>query len=260
MNRWGDTIAAVVASTLVSALFLAGCVAGPSGPSTAGAVASQAPSSPTLNPNQLEEQHRSIGATGSPAISPITSAGPTASAVYATRPTPTPFDPALEAALPTSLRGIALQRRSVPLSSFDTGGDLCILICPAEPKALASSSGLAEAKITVAAAIAAQDSGLRALIVAIRFPGVATSRLVDIRIGEKAILSRFPDVPPRRTAVGAAPATAEYMLYPPFFQTATGEYLLARGDILFIVFGDPPTADGQAPGDVLAAIVALAGS
>jgi hypothetical protein len=45
--------------------------------------------------------------------------------------------------------------------------------------------------------------------------------------------------------------------YPPFFLPAPGEYLLASGDELFMVAGDPPNADGTVHHDVALLIAAL---
>ncbi len=120
---------------------------------------------PTLNPNQLELLRRSA----SPPPAPSRPRDPTPTPRLT--PMPTPVDAALEAMLPASLRGIPLQRATMPASIFTPQGDMCLLLCPDEPGRLATAAGLRVEDLTVGFAIPTQTSDLSVGIIAIRFPG-----------------------------------------------------------------------------------------
>ena len=211
---------------------------------------------PTLNPNQLEELRRSASPSvaSRPTQSPVSEPTPT----LRPTPSPSPVDPALEAMLPSSLRGIALQRSSAPVSAFAGGGDMCIFMCPDEPGRLATASGLRIDDLTVGFAIPTQTSDLEAGIIAIRFPGVATADLVGIRLragGHASVASPRP--PPDTTKVRVGSRTLTSATWPPFYVPGQGEYLTASGDVLFIIAGPPPSSTGEAPADVALAAAAL---
>jgi hypothetical protein len=207
---------------------------------------------PTLNPNQLDL----LRPSGAPARTPSRVPDPTPTS----RPTPmpTPVDPALEAMLPTSLRGIPLQRASVPASLFTPAGDMCLLLCPDEPGRLATAAGLEIEDLTVGFAIPTQTSDLAVGVIAIRFPGVDTSRLVDIRVragGHTGVAPSPGSVETTTVHVGAR--TISWVTWPPFYQPRQGEYLTASGDVLFIIAGLPPSATGAVPDDVALMVRAL---
>ena len=51
--------------------------------------------------------------------------------------------------------------------------------------------------------------------------------------------------------------TGHWVTYPPFFHQEQGEHLLATGDVLFVVLGEPPSGSGTVPADVGLVIEAL---
>ena len=176
-------------------------------------------------------------------------------------PTPveSPFAPDLEARLPVELRGIPLIRVSTPLSNFAGGSDMCIVLCSHEPGRLADAAGIDLDDLTFAMAIPPDGSDLAVQIIAIRFPGLPTDRLVPTRL--RAGGHSGPpegDPPPRVTAFDAHGEPVSYVEWMWWFENAgQAEYLYARDDILFIINGLPPT--GQAlPGDVALAVEAIA--
>ena len=210
---------------------------------------------PTLNPNQLEALRRSAGVSPTPRADE-TGSVPSASASTATAG-PTPFDADLEAMLPTSIRGIPLGRFSAPVSAYGGGGDMCSFLCPDEPARLAEASGVAVDDIRLAVAYPDQSSELKVGILALRFPGVATSRLVDVRLEEGGTFGPRDGFAPATQTLEIGPRTVTRVTYPPFYQPELGEYLLATDDVLFIVVGAPPSASGAIPDDVRLAIEAL---
>ena len=240
-----------MAAGLALAVVMAACSVDPSasGPSAA----------PTLNPNQLEAQRRSAHVTPTP--DPVATSGPAASPGPTTAPPvtpgPIPFDPALEAMLPASVRGVAMTRFSAPAAQFDTGGDICWVLCPGEPSRLSELSGVAVEDMTVAFAFPDQVTELPVGVLAIRLPGVATDELVDIRIREGGTVGSRSDLPADVRPLEVGPHDVTRVLYPPFYREEQGEYLLATDDVLFVVFGEPPTASGEIPEDVRLAIEAL---
>src|SRR5689334_21617972 len=122
---------------------LAACSVAPASGSPA-AVAPGPSATPTLNPNQLEELRRSLGITPEPPQRATPAATPTTDVdgTPPPAPTPSPFAPDLEAMLPTAVDGVPLQRFSAPASLYDTGGDICALLCPGEPTRLAEAAGV----------------------------------------------------------------------------------------------------------------------
>ncbi len=219
---------------------------------------------PTLNPNQLEALRRSAGLSPSPMPTPVAgdptpdaTGSPLATGAPIQTPAPTPYDAALEAMLPTSIRGIPLTRFSAPVSAYAGGGDMCSLLCPDEPARLAQVSGVALDDIRLAVAYPGQSSGLKLGILAFRFPGIATSRLVDIRIEEGASFGPRDGFAPATRTLEVGSRTVTHVTYPMFYQPELGEYLLATGDVLFVVVGPPPSASGTIPDDIQLAVEAL---
>ena len=208
----------------------------------------------TLNPNQLEALRRSAAISPTPRTTdPI----PTSTASLPPTPMPTPYDADLEAMLPASIRGLPLARLSAPASMYDTGGDICSVFCPGHADKLAQLSGVALADIVVAFAYPDPSNGPRVGILAIRLPGVPTGDLVGIRIREGGLVGSTSDLPADVRHLDVGGHTVTRVLYPPFYQEEQGEYLLATDDVLFVVYGDPPTASGDIPEDVRLAIEAL---
>ncbi len=194
----------------------------------------------------------------SPARSPTTSPVPVPTPTPHPTPKPTPVDAALEAMLPASLRGIPLQRASMPASIFTPDGDMCLWLCPSEPGRLAAAAGLQVEDLTVAFAIPMQTSDLAAGVIAIRFPGVDTAKLVGIRVkagGHTGVVPPPGSVQTVQVSVGAR--TITWVTWPPFYQPRQGEYLTASGDVLFIIAGLPPSATGTVPDDVALLVGAL---
>ena len=159
-----------VSFLLAFALVVAGCSVTPASGSPA-AVAPAASATPTLNPNQLEELRRSLGITPEPP--PVATPTTAIDGTPPPAPTPSPFAPDLEAMLPSAIGGVALQHFSAPAALYDTGGDICALLCPGEPTRLAQAAGVAVEKVTVAVAFPTRDSSLRSGVIAIRFDGIS---------------------------------------------------------------------------------------
>lgn len=216
--------------------------------------------SPVVSPSAALAGSSSPTATAQPSPTPTASvaASPSQSFVLPT-PVESPFAPDLEARLPAELRGIPLIRVSTPLSNFAGGGDMCIVLCSHEPGRLADAAGMDLDELAFAMAIPPDGADLAVQIVAIRFPGLATDRLVPTRL--KAGGHSGPpenDPPPRVTAFEAGGEPVSYVEWMWWFENAgQAEYLYGRDDILFIINGLPPT--GQAlPGDVTLAVEAIA--
>ena len=250
----GMTRSRSLQGTLATLALVAGLAA-----CSVGSVGSDFPSPtaiPTLNPNQLELLRRS--ASPSPAGQRTPSPVPAPTPTPRPTPMPTPVDPALEAMLPASLRGIPLQRFSAPASLFTPGGDMCLFLCPDEPGRLAAAAGLRVDDLTVGFAIPTQTSDLKVGVIAVRFPGVETARLVGIRLkagGHASVASPAPPSDSSTVKVGSRPVI--FATYPPFYVPEQGEYLTASGDVLFIIAGLPPSATGAVPDDVALMVRAL---
>jgi hypothetical protein len=155
-------------------------------------------------------------------------------------PTPAPSlpheDASLEAVLPTSLGGIPLTRYSLRGSFFTAGSDMCVLICGDEPTRYAKELGIPIDRVTVAFAT---DDKLGIGMIGYRARDVATDRLIPARIAIGGY-SGHSDGPSWSVTVGGRPAT--FLL---IFGVERGEYLVASDDMLFIVFGESPTANGS---------------
>jgi hypothetical protein len=158
-------------------------------------------------------------------------------------------DPELEAQLPESVRGIRLERISMPLSQVAGGTDVCFLMCPDEPSRLAYASGLRLEKLTYAVAFD-PSAELGVVVSAVRFPGIETARLIDIRLAAGAHSgARMPEP----TVIMIGSRTLLWVTYGPFHTPYDNEYLYAAGDVLFMISGWPPE-DGEAPIDVALAV------
>ena len=248
---------ALPALALVGALITA-CSAPPAsgGPAS---IASGPSATPTLNPDQLEELRRSLGITPQPP----TVATPTTPVDGTPPPAPTPsrFAPDLEAMLPANVGGVPLQRFSAPAALYDTGGDMCVLLCPGEPRRLADAAGVPLEKVTVAVAFPPRDSTFRSGVIAIRFDGLDAKRSpVDVRLkagGHTYSPSAAPDLAPVTKPLKIGSQTVTWVTWPPFYQPEQGEYLTSNGDVLFIVVGTPPDKAGKVPDDVRAMVAAL---
>jgi len=232
-------------------------------PGSPGAVVAGPSGTPTLNPNQLEELRRSLGITPEPPQPATPAATPTTDFDGTPPPasTPSPFAPDLEALLPSAIDGVPLQRFSAPAALYDTGGDICALLCPGEPTRLAEAAGVPLEKVTVAVAFPARNASLRSGVIAIRFDGLDPKRSpVDVRLkagGHTFSPSSAPDLPPdaRQLKVGSRAVTS--VLWPPFYQPEQGEYLISSRDVLFIVIGTAPAKDGTVSADVRKLVEAL---
>jgi hypothetical protein len=225
------------------------------------AVAGPSPT-PTLNSNQLEELRRSLGITPEPQQPAAPAATPTTTIDGSPppAPTPSPFAPDLEAMLPSAINGVPLQRFSAPAVLYDTGGDICALLCPGEPTRLAEAAGVPVEKLTVAVGFPARDSTLRSGVIAIRFEGLDPKRSpVDVRIkaGGHTTPYRVDDLVARAVPLKVGARTITWVTWPAFYRPEQGEYLLSSGDVLFIVVGTTPDKDGRIPDDVRSMVEAL---
>lgn len=147
--------------------------------------------------------------------------------------------------LPASVRGVRLQRISVPLSQVAGGSDVCFLMCADEPGRLAEASVVPLEAITYAFAMD-PSAELGVAVAAIRFPGVKSSRLIDIRLAAGSH-SGAHMAEPQTIKVGTR--TILWVTYGPFNTPYDDEYLYASGDVLFLISGWPPE-NGHAPRDV----------
>jgi hypothetical protein len=134
---------------------------------------------------------------------------------------------------------------------------MCVLLCSDEPGRLADAAGLEIADLSVAYGSAPSDSNFTAAIMAIRFPGVAPARVVDVRLTAGGHSSSGGGLPPKTTQFRVGSRTVTWTTWPPFYEPRQGEYLTESGDALIIVAGPPPTADGTMPADVRLMIEAL---
>jgi hypothetical protein len=243
MTRWGEGRGAVPAGPRIAALIATliligiGCVGRPSEPSLDDSAVSFAPSAPTSTAHQSPSALPVAGSPSGP-TSPTPSAVPSGTLG---EPTPGPSvpheDASLEALLPSSLAGVPLDRYSLPGSFFTTGGDMCILICGGEPIRYANELGVPVDQVTVALAT---DDKLGIGMIGYRARGAATDRLIPARIAIGGY-SGNSHGPSWQVTIGGR--TATFLLD---FGIEHGEYLVARDDMLFIVFGDSPrSANGS---------------
>ena len=229
---------------LVASVVVAACSVEP--PATPSA-------SPTLNPNQLALSSRSPRpfveptrtplptVTEPPTVAPTLTGSPSSAAPTATPTAPAlpHADPELEALLPVTLSKTSLSRFSMPGSTFTAGGDMCILVCGDEPYRYAKELGVPIDKVTIGFAVADE---LAIGMIAYRARGAATDRLIPARIaiGGYTGHGRLYTLP-----VTAAGRQATY-LDAGFGQS--GEYLMTRHDVLFIVLGGAPSKGACHPG------------
>jgi hypothetical protein len=159
--------------------------------------------------------------------------------------------------LPHELRGIAIGAFSTPMAPFAKGGDMCLFLCPSEPGRLAKASGVPIDRMSLALAVAPEGSDLAAGVMAIRFRGVDARSLVDVRLKAGSHSTPTIGLPASAVHVKVGDRDVVWATWPPFYEDRDGEYLLDRGDVLFIVEGLPPTAAGIVPDDVALLIEAL---
>lgn len=206
---------------------------------------------PTPNPNQVALASPSARPAATPTLRPTPTASPTPAATPAPALSgvPTPFaeapgtphvDPALEAFLPQAApSGAFLLRTSMPGSVFTSGSDMCLLICGDEPYRYAKELGVGIDDITIAFAIS-DTLGLG--MIAYRARGAKTDRLIPARIAIGGYTGHggLYDLP---VTVAGRPVT-----YLDGGMGDTGEYLMTRHDVLFIVLGEAPTKGTCRPG------------
>ena len=219
---------------------------------TVAPAASPVPSpSPTPNPNQLALASRSPRPTARPTPRPTATASPTPTATPSAFPSsgqPTPFseapgtphaDPELEAFLPQERSGAFLIRTSMPGSVFTSGSDMCLLICGDEPYRYAKELGVGIDDITIAFAIS-DTLGLG--MIAYRARGAKTNDLIRARIAIGGYTGHggLYDLP---VTVAGRPA-----IYLDAGMGDSGEYLMTRHDVLFIVLGEAPSKGTCRPG------------
>ncbi len=205
----------------------------------------------TPNPTQLALASRSSLPTATPTPRPAPTVSPTPSATPWWRPSsglPTPLaepsdlphvDRELEAFLPTVLSGTPLLRTSIGGSVFTSGGDMCILICGDEPYRYAKELGVDIDDVTIAFAV---TDSLGIGMIAYRARGASTDRLIPARIAIGGYTGHggLYDLP---VTVAERPVT-----YLDSGRGESGEYLMTRHDVLFIVLGEAPSKGTCHPG------------
>jgi len=139
------------------------------------------------------------------------------------------FDPKLEEILPASIGGRQLERYSAPAAAFETGGDMCSLICPGEMSNLAKALGVDVADIDVAIAYSREAPAV--LIIAFRVAGKSPAELVEGRIDAFASIDN-PFLVRGDATVGGKQVTIAH--YRPL-DTSSNELLYAKGDTLFSI-------------------------
>jgi len=139
------------------------------------------------------------------------------------------FEPKLEEILPASIDGRQLERYSAPAAAFETGGDMCSLICPGEMANLAKALGVEVADIDVAIAYSREAPAV--LIVAFRVAGKSPAELVEGRIAAFGSVDN-PFLVRGAATVGGKQVTIAH--YQPL-DTGSNELLYARGDTLFSI-------------------------
>jgi hypothetical protein len=148
-------------------------------------------------------------------------------------------DPELEAYLPAVMSKTKLTRFSMQGSVFTAGGDMCLLVCGDEPYRYAKELGVSIDDVTIAFAL---SDRLAIGMIGYRARGAATDRLIPARIAIGGYTGHggLYDMP---VTVAGRPAT---YLDAGFGQS--GEYLMTRHDVLFIVLGEAPGTDKCHPG------------
>jgi len=139
------------------------------------------------------------------------------------------FVPKLEEILPASIDGRQLERFSAPAAAFETGGDICSLICPGEMANLAKALAVEVADIDVAIAYSREAPAV--LIVAFRVAGKSPAELVEGRIAAFGSVDN-PFLVRSDTTVGGKQVTIAH--YRPL-DSSSNELLYAKGDTLFSI-------------------------
>ena len=141
--------------------------------------------------------------------------------------------------LPSLLSGTALTRFSTPGSSFTGGSDMCLLICGDEPYRYAKELGVGIDDVTIAFAV---SDALGIGMIAYQARGAKTDGLIPARIAIGGYTGHggLYDLP---VTVAGRPAT-----YLDAGMGTSGEYLMTRHDVLFIVLGEAPGNDKCHPG------------
>lgn len=154
-------------------------------------------------------------------------------------------DPDLEAFLPTLLSNTPLIRTSMPGSVFTSGSDMCLLICGDEPYRYAKELGVGIDDVTIAFSV---SDSLGIGMIAYRARGAKTDRLIPARIAIGGYTGHggLYDLP---VTVAGRPVT-----YLDAGMGTSGEYLMTRHDVLFIVLGAAPTKDRSVPAYVTEAL------
>ena len=159
------------------------------------------------------------------------------------------FQPKLEEILPASIEGRPLERYSAPAAAFETGSDMCSLICSGEMSNLAKALGVEIGDIDVAIAYSREAPAV--LILAFHVAGKSPAELVEGRIasfGRGAPIFGRVD-----STVGGRQVTLAY--YHPL-DSISNELLYAKGDTLFSV-RPIPSDDSPIPAEIEAAVAAL---
>src|SRR5688572_18516392 len=222
-----------------------------------GACAVVPAASPALSPSSTPNRNQLALASSSPRPTATSTPRPRATASLTPTETPSPFpslgsptpfseapgtphvDPALEAFLPQARSGVFLIRTSMPGSVFTSGSDMCLLICGDEPYRYAKELGVGIDDITIAFAIS-DTLGLG--MIAYRARGAKTNELIPARIAIGGYTGHggLYDLP---VTVAGRPVT-----YLDGGMGDTGEYLMTRHDVLFIVLGEAPSKGTCRPG------------
>lgn len=134
---------------------------------------------------------------------------------------------------------------------------MCILLCPDEPGRLANASDVPIERMALAIGIPPDDSGFAAGVMAIRFRGVHDRSLVDVRLKAGSHSTPTIRLPAKVVNLRVGARDVAWATWPPFYEDRQGEYLVEHDDVLFIVQGAPPTADGAVSDDVALLVEAL---
>ena len=158
------------------------------------------------------------------------------------------FQPKLEEVLPATIEGRPLERYSAPAAAFETGSDMCSLICSGEMSNLAKALGVDVRDIDVAIAYSREAPAV--LILALHVAGKSPADLVEGRLA-----SFGSDANPGRVdaTVGGKQVTLAY--HGPL-NPMSNELLYAKGDTLFSV-RPIPLDDSPFPPEIEAAVAAL---
>lgn len=241
------------ASIAVALVLLASCVAEAPAPS--------ASSTAVPVPVAIATAEATAEATPSPTPSPSLSSPIVEKAnPKSPRPTFSPSpdlqkmlsaDPALEALLPAFAFGRSLFRFSMAGSTLATeDGDICPVICTGEPSRFAKALGLTMEQITLAGAM---DDPLGLVALAYRAKGARTNLLIPARraIGGAFHLS-WPGELRNLDIAGRSVSFVRFSLY-----TESGEYLVAQGDVLIILFGPGPDERGTPPAFIVGEVAGI---